>query len=75
MAQCKGGFTWSLFDLEYHFHPSDTCITLLKQAQYYHLQFMYTFCEMTTHIREEMGFYVPVTHQEAPPNPKGEEVS
>ena len=29
---------------------------------------------MTTHIREEMGFYVPVTHQEAPPNPKGEEV-
>ena len=36
---------------------------------------MYTFCEMTTHIREEMGFYVPATHQEAPPNPKGEEVS
>jgi len=25
--------------------------------------------------REEMGFYVPVTHQEAPPNPKGEEVA
>jgi len=22
--------------------------------------------------REEMGFYVPVSHQEAPPNPKGE---
>ena len=39
------------------------------------MYFMYTFCEMTTHIREEMGFYVPATHQEAPPNPKGEEVS